>query len=154
MRRDVSFLVLYRFILTDGRDRTPMSSESEWPSAERKERFGRTVRRKEVRRFVRRWRQRKRIGETASEIASSVIAVMTLLSGRVSLTQRSRSGISRRNHRWRYNLELVISRVAINGVDTLASSRVIRLFISFSSKRSSSLIISAPSEHGVSSRQS
>lgn len=98
---DVSFLVLYRFIRTEGKDRTPMSSESEWPSAERKERLGRTVRRKEVRRLVRRWRQRKRIGETASEIASSVIVVTTLLSGRVSLTHRSRSGMSRRNHRWR-----------------------------------------------------
>lgn len=40
-----------------------------------------------------------------------------------------------------------------NGGDTLASSRVIRLFMSFSSKRSSNLMISAPSEHGVSSRQ-
>ena len=64
---------------TDGNDRTPTSSESEWPSAERKERCGRTVRSNDVRRLVNRWRQRKRIGETASEIASSVMAVTTLI---------------------------------------------------------------------------
>jgi hypothetical protein len=104
-RRDESFSVLYRLISTDGNDRTPTSSESEWPSAERKERCGRTVRRNDVRRLVSRWRQRKRIGETASEIASSVIVVTTLLLGRVSLTQRSRSGMSRRNHRWRWKQE-------------------------------------------------
>jgi hypothetical protein len=34
----VESLLLYRLILTDGIDRTPTSSESEWPSAERKER--------------------------------------------------------------------------------------------------------------------
>lgn len=100
-RRGKSFSVLYRLMSIDGSDRTPTSSESECPSAERKERCGRTVRRNDVRRLVSRWRQRKRIGETASEIASSVIVVTTLLFGRVSLTQRSRSGMSRRNHRWR-----------------------------------------------------
>lgn len=50
--RDDSFLLLYRLMLTEGSDRTPTSSESEWrPSTERKERWGR-MRRKDVRRFV------------------------------------------------------------------------------------------------------
>lgn len=104
-RRGKSFSVLYRLMSIDGNDRTPTSSESEWPPAERKERCGRTVRRNDVRRLVSRWRQRKRIGETASEIASSVMVVTTLLFGRVSLTQRSRSGMSRRNQRWRWKQE-------------------------------------------------
>jgi len=42
----------------------------------------------------------------------------------------------------------------ISGTDTLTSSRVIRFDMSFSSNRSNSLIISAPSEHGLSSGQS
>lgn len=50
--RDGSFLLLYRLMLTEGSDRTPMSSESERPpSTERNERWGR-MRRKDVRRFV------------------------------------------------------------------------------------------------------
>jgi hypothetical protein len=39
--RDVSFLLLCRLMVTEENRRTPTSSESEWPSAERKERWGR-----------------------------------------------------------------------------------------------------------------
>jgi hypothetical protein len=49
--RDGSFLLLCRLMLTEGRDRTPTSSESEWPSTERKERWGR-IRKKDVSRLV------------------------------------------------------------------------------------------------------